>query len=96
MKENKYDIARENMNKSEEIREYIEKLDDIIGLVDIPGDDNKNTEKTLDSVKDINIQNEVTSKVKSKEEINKNKSDKEQVTNKVEAQEEEINKKGIN
>lgn len=96
MEENEYDKAREHINKSEDIMEYIEKLDDIIGLIDIP-DDNRNKEKTFESVKDLNIQQEVSNKDKSQiEEKNNNETTEEKILNNDQTQEDEVNRKEKN
>ncbi|MCF8000638.1 MAG: hypothetical protein K9K76_02090 [Halanaerobiales bacterium] len=73
MEEKEYNAAREHIDKSEEIMEYIEKLDDIIGLVTISNNEKIKDRKTFDTIKDINIKQEEKNKIKSHKEETKNK-----------------------
>lgn len=94
MKEKEYNTAREHINKSEEIMEYIEKLDDIIGLVTTPDNEDLEKEKTLESIKDLNIRQEEVNKVNFHEkEVDKKKTDKGEKNNKEESTKKEVREK---
>lgn len=94
MKEKEYNNAREHINKSEEIMEYIEKLDNIIGLITTPDNENIKKEKTLKSIKDLNIRQEEVNEIRSIEkEVEEKKSDKGETNNIEKGKKEEVRKK---
>ena len=83
MEQNEFNNAREHIDKSEEIMDYIEKLDEIIGLVTINDNEKPKQEKSLGSIKEISIKQKETNKVIShKAELDKEEPVQEKTNNK--------------
>ncbi|MFO7814397.1 MAG: hypothetical protein R6V14_01435 [Halanaerobiales bacterium] len=86
VKDNKHNTAREYINKSEDITEYIQKLESIISQVTVPSDDKSKVEKTLNTVKEVKVQ---------KEENAKNEDNKEDIDNIINYDEYSLDKNQI-